>query len=67
LPTVLAQWGNKWTKIDYEHEPESWMKALQQGRPTGMVEIPVNWYLDDLRPMMFIKKAPNLHGFVNAR
>ena len=27
----------------------------------------VNWYLDDLPPMMFIKKSPNSHGFVNPR
>ena len=26
-----------------------------------------NWYVDDLPPMMFIKKAPNSHGFVNPR
>ncbi|MGH7963893.1 MAG: polysaccharide deacetylase family protein, partial [Candidatus Binatia bacterium] len=25
------------------------------------------WYVDDLPPMMFIKKAPNSHGFVNPR
>ena len=26
-----------------------------------------NWYLDDLPPHMFIKDAPNSHGFVDAR
>ena len=31
------------------------------------IEIPASWYLDDLPPMMFIKKAPNSHGFVNPR
>ena len=34
---------------------------------TGLVEIPANWYLDDLPPMMFIKKMPNSHGWVNPR
>lgn len=34
---------------------------------TGLVEIPASWYLDDLPPMMFIKKAPNSHGWVNPR
>ena len=43
------------------------MKPLVPGRPTGLVEIPANWYLDDLPPMMFIKKAPNSHGWVNPR
>jgi hypothetical protein len=32
-----------------------------------MPEIPASWYLDDLPPMMFIKKAPNSHGWVNPR
>ena len=32
-----------------------------------MVEIPANWYLDDLPPMMFIKKSPNSFGFVSPR
>jgi peptidoglycan/xylan/chitin deacetylase (PgdA/CDA1 family) len=43
------------------------MKPLQRGETTSMVEIPANWYLDDLPPMMFIKSAPNIHGFVNPR
>jgi peptidoglycan/xylan/chitin deacetylase (PgdA/CDA1 family) len=59
--------GDEWTKIDYDKPAEHWMKPLTKGQETGMVEIPGNWYLDDLPPMMFIKKAPNSHGFVNAR
>ena len=43
------------------------MKPLVKGQETGLVEIPGNWYIDDLPPMMFIKKAPNSHGFVNPR
>lgn len=59
--------GESWTKIDYTKKAESWMKPLEHGEPTGLVEIPTNWYLDDLPPMMFIKAAPNSHGFVNPR
>lgn len=59
--------GDKWTKIDYEGKPEDWMKPLERGEETDLIEIPANWYLDDLPPMMFIKKAPNSHGFVNPR
>jgi hypothetical protein len=44
-----------------------WMKPLITGQETGLVEIPANWYLDDLPPHMFIKASPNSHGFVNAR
>ncbi|ENW76964.1 TPA: polysaccharide deacetylase [Acinetobacter baumannii] len=59
--------GDTWTKIDYSQQPESWMKPLVRGEETDLIEIPANWYLDDLPPMMFIKKSPNSHGFVNPR
>jgi peptidoglycan-N-acetylglucosamine deacetylase len=59
--------GDSWTKIDYSKKPEEWMKPLVRGDETDLVEIPASWYLDDLPPMMFIKGAPNSHGFVNPR
>lgn len=59
--------GDSWTKIDYSNKPEEWMKPLSRGEETDLIEIPANWYLDDLPPMMFIKKSPNSHGFVNPR
>ncbi|KAK1656349.1 hypothetical protein BDP81DRAFT_389139 [Colletotrichum phormii] len=59
--------GESWTKIDYSQKAETWMKPLVRGKDTGLVEIPSNWYIDDLPPMIFIKSAPNSHGFVNAR
>lgn len=59
--------GDKWTKIDYSKHPDEWMKPLVRGEETDLVEIPANWYLDDLPPMMFIKKSPNSHGFVSPR
>lgn len=59
--------GDSWTKIDYSQHPDTWMKPLVRGQETNLIEIPANWYLDDLPPMMFIKKSPNSHGFVNPR
>lgn len=59
--------GDRWTKIDYSKQAGEWMKPLVRGHETDLIEIPANWYLDDLPPMMFIKKAPNSHGFVNPR
>ncbi|KAL4245833.1 Peptidoglycan deacetylase PgdA-like protein [Abortiporus biennis] len=56
-----------WTKIDYQNDAKSWMKPLVRGKETGLVEIPANWYLDDLPPMMFIKASSNSHGWVNSR
>jgi peptidoglycan/xylan/chitin deacetylase (PgdA/CDA1 family) len=59
--------GDSWTKIDYSRPASEWMKPLVRGTETDLVEIPGSWYLDDLPPMMFIKTAPNSHGFVNPR
>ncbi|KAK6594461.1 polysaccharide deacetylase [Botrytis cinerea] len=59
--------GDTWTKIDYSKKAEEWMKPLVKGVPSGMVEIPASWYIDDLPPMMFIKKSPNSHGWVDPK
>jgi peptidoglycan/xylan/chitin deacetylase (PgdA/CDA1 family) len=59
--------GDSWTKIDYSKQPREWMVPLRRGRETDLIEIPASWYLDDLPPMLFIKKSPNSHGFVNPR
>ena len=62
-----ARVGEKWTKIDYSKPASHWMKPLKRGKEVNLVEIPGNWYLDDLPPMMFMKKAPNSMGWVNPR
>jgi peptidoglycan/xylan/chitin deacetylase (PgdA/CDA1 family) len=59
--------GDSWKKIDYTKPAETWMEPLVRGNETDLVEIPANWYLDDLPPMMFIKASPNSHGFVSPR
>lgn len=59
--------GDTWKKIDYAKHPDTWMEPVQRGETTGMVEIPVNWDLDDLPPLMFMKDVPNTHGFVDVR
>jgi peptidoglycan/xylan/chitin deacetylase (PgdA/CDA1 family) len=43
------------------------MEPLKRGKETDLIDIPGSWYLDDLPPMMFIKKAPNSFGWVNPR
>ncbi|WP_375453343.1 polysaccharide deacetylase [uncultured Methylobacterium sp.] len=62
-----ARTGESWTKIDYGRPAATWMKPMDRGRDTALVEIPASWYLDDLPPMMFMKASPNSHGFVNPR
>lgn len=59
--------GDSWTPIDYSQPAAQWMKPLERGTPSRLIEIPVSWYLDDLPPMMFIKKSPNSHGFMNPK
>ncbi|KAF2763925.1 glycoside hydrolase/deacetylase [Teratosphaeria nubilosa] len=59
--------ADTWTPINYSEPATTWMKPLVPGTMTGLVEIPASWYLDDLPPMMFIKKPANSHGWVNPR
>jgi peptidoglycan/xylan/chitin deacetylase (PgdA/CDA1 family) len=59
--------GDTWTPVDYSQSADEWMKPLVRGEETDLIEIPANWYLDDLPPMMFIKGSPNSHGFVSPR
>ena len=59
-----ARTGDKWYPIDYSKDPSEWMKPLEYGEETDLVEIPASWYLDDLPPMMFIKNAPNSFGWI---
>lgn len=62
-----ARVGESWTKINLKKPASYWMKPLVRGSQIDLVEIPANWYMDDLPPMMFIKTAPNSHGWVNPR
>ncbi|MEE2774300.1 MAG: polysaccharide deacetylase [Pseudomonadota bacterium] len=62
-----ARVGDDWTVIDYSEKADHWMQPLSRGNEIDLVDIGANWYLDDLPPMMFMKKSPNSHGFVNPR
>ena len=62
-----ARTGESWTTIDHSRKAEEWMKPLVHGKDIDFVEIPTNWYIDDLPPLMFIKKAPNSGGWFNPR
>ena len=59
----IVRVGDHWTKIDYSKPADHWMRALVRGQETDLIEIPANWYLDDLPPMMFIKKIPQQPRF----
>ncbi|MEM0118051.1 MAG: polysaccharide deacetylase [Conexivisphaerales archaeon] len=57
--------GDRWYKIDYTKDPETWMKPFEFGKEVNLVEIPVSWYLDDLPPMMFIKHPSYNYGYTS--
>ena len=57
-----ARVGDTWSKIDYSKDASTWMQPLVRGDVIDLVEIGANWYMDDLPPMMFIKKAANSSG-----
>ncbi len=62
-----ARVGDTWNLIDYSKTAGEWMRPMVHGKEIDLVEIGANWYVDDLPPMMFMKKVPNSHGFVNPR
>ena len=62
-----ARVGDEWNVIDYSLAASDWMKPLKRGNEIDLVDIGANWYVDDLPPMLFMKKSPNSHGFVNPR
>lgn len=62
-----ARVGDEWDVIDYGKPAATWMRPMKHGKEIDLVDIAANWYVDDLPPMLFMKKSPNSHGFVNPR
>ena len=59
--------GDSWTKIDYTKNAADWMKPWIAGEEVDIVEIPLSWHLDDAPPTMFVKTAPNSHGWITGQ
>ena len=58
--------GDKWYLIDYTKDPETWMKPMEFGEETDLIEIPANWYLDDFPPATYIRNyLGNCFGWVS--
>ncbi|KAJ5342565.1 Copper amine oxidase N2-terminal [Penicillium brevicompactum] len=58
------------TPIDFSpsNSASTWMKPLSLPAPRTsqtLVEIPCNWYMEDMTPMQFLPAAENSHGFVS--
>lgn len=37
--------GDKWYPIRYDQDPDTWMKPMEFGKETELVEVPCSWYL----------------------
>ncbi|KAH0539041.1 hypothetical protein FGG08_004387 [Glutinoglossum americanum] len=49
---------------------ETWMHPTQlptASSPTSVVEIPANWYGEDMTPLSYYPHAPNTQGYVDVR
>lgn len=57
-------------KYEADASAKDWMKPLPlPSQPTNktLVEIPANWYAEDMTPMQFYPNTPNSQGYVDAR
>ena len=39
--------GDKWYPVDYSKDAETWMKPMEFGEETDLIEMPPNWYFED--------------------
>jgi hypothetical protein len=58
-------------QIDFApaNSAHTWMKPLPTPAPPTqktLVEIPCNWYMEDMTPMQFLPHVPNSHGYVSS-
>jgi hypothetical protein len=55
-----------WADQGRRYQPSVGLAAILRLLGGGrLVGIGTNWYVDDLPPMLFMKKVPNSHGFVS--
>ncbi|KAJ5780104.1 hypothetical protein N7457_005264 [Penicillium paradoxum] len=69
---VLEEFGFLYEPKPIDFSPtksaSTWMKPLPTPAPRTpqtLVEIPCNWYMEDMTPMQFLPAAENSHGFVS--
>lgn len=53
--------------VNYSEAARTWMNPSPQPRQISVVEIPANWYMEDMTPMQFQPNATNSHGFVTTQ
>ena len=61
----MLDYGFSISPVDYSYPPSTWMKRSSPPRKTDVVEIPANWYMEDMTPLQFLPNSVNSHGFVS--
>ncbi|THZ00782.1 glucose 1-dehydrogenase [Aureobasidium pullulans] len=56
---------HSWVETDVKKEASSWMKPMTKIKPSGVVEIPANWHLDDWPPLQPMPGRAGTHGFIS--
>ncbi|KAK1460467.1 hypothetical protein CCUS01_08985 [Colletotrichum cuscutae] len=59
--------GFSLTPVDYSKPAHTWMQPSVQPQSTGIIEIPANWYVEDMTPLQFWPNVENSHGFVSVQ
>lgn len=57
-------------KYETSASAKDWMKPLPKPAPPtskSLVEIPANWYTEDMTPLQFYPNTPNSQGYVDVR
>ncbi|KAH8664946.1 hypothetical protein BGZ61DRAFT_539018 [Ilyonectria robusta] len=62
----LLDGGFSLATVDYSQPAHTWMHPSAQPQSTTVVEIPANWYMEDMTPLQFLPNVTNSHGFVPA-
>ncbi|KAI5250416.1 polysaccharide deacetylase [Aureobasidium subglaciale] len=72
MPYFLPKEVDRLNTIEFspDKEASSWMKPskdFMKMEKSTLVEIPCNWYVEDMTPMQFFPNVPNSQGFVDVR
>ncbi|KAI5243294.1 polysaccharide deacetylase [Aureobasidium subglaciale] len=72
MPYFLPKEVDKLNTIEFspDKEASSWMKPskdFMKMEKSTLIEIPCNWYMEDMTPMQFFPNVPNSQGFVDVR
>ncbi|THW79033.1 glucose 1-dehydrogenase [Aureobasidium pullulans] len=64
-PYFAPDGRHSWVETDVKKEASSWMKPMTKIKPSGIVEIPANWHLDDWPPLQPMPGRAGTHGFIS--